>query len=946
MKLFDAEGKLKAWWVPVAKESEAEFRGQQALAMREAPFHGAKRLEVLVLNDNDNVTGRFLIRATQGADERGDYAVNFGFNPEGGRLFGHLTGTHVPDEAGNFKYHLGIILDGELQSAPTINGPIHDHGQITGGHFTQESVDRYVQVLNAGALPATLTKEPLSEDFIGPSLGDDTIRMAGHALILSTVLVTGFMLVYYRFSGIMAVLALAMNCLLLMMFMLGIPEKVALSLPGLAGFALTIGMAVDSNVLIYERMREELDRGATLRMAIRNGFERAFSAIFDSHLTTLISAAVLFFIGEEQIKGFAVTLFLGVAINLYTAVFCVHVAFDVAERQGWVRKLKMMRIFTKANFDFWGLRYKAYTASILITVVGLAATFVRWEGITDVGMLNIDFTGGVSVQPVFKDPQKVDYVREKLEAERLPDLVVNDVQVASAGTEEGPGFRRQYLINISNPTAVEPNLYLREIQEKLNQAFPNQLETNRLEVSSIGSIEPTPTHPASKPETAKPGATKPLTPEPPTPKPEGTKASTQGRMDLPSDSLLASTDPAAVLLAQAAPPSAPPPAPSGEKGKPAAVSSSPAAAKPTSGIPAGKDATPPAGAAKTTAEKPASAPTNETSHAEKPADGVSPAAAPPAEPAVGEPGTVEANPRYFGGTRAHLHFERAINHDSLDQLIRDQIDAEATKLGVPAGTVQFQLENPKYTEDDPTSYNDWDLSLTLPKDKASVIFGAVQEKLRSMPYFASSSAIGSAVASETLTHALEAIIVSNILIMIYLWIRFQRLSYGVAAVVALIHDVFVALGFLAFSAWIGPFFDSIHLGFLKVVPFKIGMTEVAAFLTIVGYSVSDTVVVFDRIREVKGKAPEVTPTIINTSINQTLSRTILTSLTAWIVVVVLYFLGGPTIHGFSFAMIIGIITGTYSSIYVAAPLLLIHKPHIARAHEEAKALAGKGTGRS
>jgi SecD/SecF fusion protein len=115
---------------------------------------------------------------------------------------------------------------------------------------------------------------------------------------------------------------------------------------------------------------------------------------------------------------------------------------------------------------------------------------------------------------------------------------------------------------------------------------------------------------------------------------------------------------------------------------------------------------------------------------------------------------------------------------------------------------------------------------------------------------------------------------------------------------------------------------------------------VAAFLTIVGYSVSDTVVVFDRIREVRGKAPEVTPTIINTSINQTLSRTILTSLTAWIVVVVLYFLGGPTIHGFAFAMIIGIITGTYSSIYVAAPLLLIHKPHIARAHEEAKG-AGK-----
>ena len=172
-------------------------------------------------------------------------------------------------------------------------------------------------------------------------------------------------------------------------------------------------------------------------------------------------------------------------------------------------------------------------------------------------------------------------------------------------------------------------------------------------------------------------------------------------------------------------------------------------------------------------------------------------------------------------------------------------------------------------------------------------------------------------------------IVSNLLIMLYLWVRFQRLSYGVAAVVALIHDVLVALGFLAVSAYVADFFNTIGLRFLLLEPFKIGMTEVAAFLTIVGYSVSDTVVVFDRIREVRGKSPDVTPQIINTSINQTLSRTILTSLTAWIVVIVLYFLGGPTIHGFAFAMIIGILTGTYSSIYVAAPLLLVGKKHAA-----------------
>jgi len=296
--------------------------------------------------------------------------VLFGFNNAGAGLFGQLTGDHLPDTVQNKKYHLGIILDGLLQSAPVINDRITDNGEIS-GHFTQKAVESLVDVLNAGSLPTALSTEPISEAFIGPTLGSDTIRMGTDSMVLSMVLVCGFMLVYYRFSGIIACLALAANMVLLLACMISV--HAAFSLPGLAGFALTIGMAVDSNVLIYERIREELDRGSALRMAIRNGFDRAFSAIFDSHLTTLISAAVLYAIGQEQVKGFAITLFLGVAINLYTAVFCVHVVFDVAERQKWIKRLKMMRMLTKANFDFWGLRYKCYALSIGITVIGLIA---------------------------------------------------------------------------------------------------------------------------------------------------------------------------------------------------------------------------------------------------------------------------------------------------------------------------------------------------------------------------------------------------------------------------------------------------------------------------------------------------------------------------------------------------------------------------------------------
>ena len=184
------------------------------------------------------------------------------------------------------------------------------------------------------------------------------------------------------------------------------------------------------------------------------------------------------------------------------------------------------------------------------------------------------------------------------------------------------------------------------------------------------------------------------------------------------------------------------------------------------------------------------------------------------------------------------------------------------------------------------------------------------------------------MAGNTRLVAVYALVASWICIIIYLWVRFQGVAFGVAAVIALIHDVFVMLGGIAISIYIAPF-----LGFLMVEPFKINLPIVAAFLTIIGYSVNDTIVVFDRIREVRGKDPSLTRKMVNDSTNQTLSRTLLTSFTVFLVVVVLYFFGGDAIHGFAFALIIGVATGTYSSIYVAAPILLWlvgrHKEHAA-----------------
>ncbi len=884
LELRDDQGNLLAWWVPVARGKEKSFDHPDAAirkVSRRNPQTGKLEdtLEVLVVKDQFDVNGGYLTQATV-SESMGRPSVHFRFNNAGALRFSRLTGSHLPDAEQNVKYYLGIILDGYLHSAPFIKSAISDSGEIT-GDFTQEEVQELVDVLNAGSLPTALSPEPISEIFTGPTLGSDTIRMGTNSMILSTIFAAGFMLVYYRFSGVVACFALAINMVLLLACMILI--KAAFSLPGLAGFALTIGMAVDSNVLIYERMREELDRGATIRMAIRNGFDRAFSAILDSHVTTLISAAVLYAIGQEQIKGFAITLFLGVAINLYTSVFCVHVVFDVAERQKWISKLKMMRFFTKVNVDFWSMRIKAYTLSIAICVIGLLAVVARGPG-----LLNIDFTGGVSVQIVFDKPQDIAYVRAKLDA--LPefhehDLVVSDVKLS----DEEVG--RRFVINTSSPPDVDAAEYLKKVQELIRNTFAGQLTTNTVKVSGVRAIAR-----ADKPDS---GPAKP--PAPPAGK-DQPPAKNQSRVDRPPPTWLASADPASVLLALADP------------------------AEKTALDKAGEKAGPPPAGPAQKAEKPAEKPAEKA--IPKPAEaGTEKPAEKTAGEAAGKPSALPQPSalvgRFAGGTEATLEFAQAMRREAVEQVIRAELEAR----GESGARIDFEVVNDQSREGDPTPDRTWKLRLNLPVEEAQKLLATMEERLRNSPHFPSSNTIGGSVAHGTRVAAVYAILVSNLLIMLYLWIRFQRLSFGIAAIVALVHDVMVALGCLALSAYLAPLFNAIGLRFLLLEPFKIGMTEVAAFLTIVGYSVSDTVVVFDRIREVRGKAPDLTPAMINLSINQTLSRTLLTSLTAWGSCVVLYFFGGPTIHGFAFSIIVGIITGTYSSIFVAAPLLLVGQKH-------------------
>jgi len=197
------------------------------------------------------------------------------------------------------------------------------------------------------------------------------------------------------------------------------------------------------------------------------------------------------------------------------------------------------------------------------------------------------------------------------------------------------------------------------------------------------------------------------------------------------------------------------------------------------------------------------------------------------------------------------------------------------------------------------------------------VLGAVQQRLVAEPVFPSSSSIGQKVAGDTQLQALYALLISLVGIIVYVWFRFSNLVWGLASVVALIHDVLIMLAAIAISAYVAPF-----LGFLLVDPFKISLTIVAAFLTIIGFSINDTIVIFDRMREIKGKSPDLTPKMINAAVNQTLSRSIITSLTVFIVVVILYVWGGEAMHGFAFALFVGVISGSYSTIFIAAPMVL------------------------
>ena len=572
--------------------------------------------QTLLLRKNVELTGDTLISAEVKFDQSrfNEAYIAIEFNSKGAAIFSEVTSQ-------NIGKRLAIVLDGKIHSAPRINEKIPSGRASITGRFTVEEAGDLAIVLRAGALPAPIYIE--EERTVGALLGRDSIESGIRASLIGVALVLGFMVIYYLFSGIIASIAMLLN-FAIVLGVLGWLHT-TLTLPGIAGMILVIGMAVDANVLIYERIREELSTGKHIRSAISSGYHKAFTTILDSNITTLIAAMLLFKFGTGPIRGFGVTLSIGILASMFTAIFVTRIIFDLVTGNKKFTKLPMLQFFKNSKIDFVNKRWIAYVVSTIILLGGMTIFLVRGEK-----AYGIDFTGGQMQEYRFASPVETEDVRRS-----LVDIGIKDATIQSMEA------KNQVLIKTSGDAASE-----------ITKEFKKSFSGNPAELMRVEKVGPS----------------------------------------------------------------------------------------------------------------------------------------------IGK----------------HLR--------------------KSARL---------------------------------------------------------------------------ALLWSLIGILIYVGFRFKNVGFAVAGVIALFHDVFVAIGFLAATGR------------------ELNITIVAALLTIAGYSINDTIVIYSRIREnLKLYRKASMKEIINMSVNQTLSRTLLTTLTTLLAVVSIFLFGGEVLRDFSFTLLVGIISGIYSTIYIAAPLIM------------------------
>ena len=585
--------------------------------------------------------------ARQVFDERGQPAVSMQMNSQGARAWKRVT-------ANNIDQRIAITLDDRVYSAPVVKNEIPNGSSQITGSFTLEEAKDLANILKAGSLPAPV--KIVEEAIIGPTLGKQAQAQGIASMLIGLGLVVLFMVLYYAKGGLIANLALLFNLL----FILGILAQLnaSLTLPGIAGIVLTIGMSIDANVLIFERIREELKAGALMRVAINRGYQKAYSSIIDANVTTFLTGAILYFLGQGPVRGFATTLMIGIVSSFFTAVFITRVIMSWLISRDRESRLTFSFSYSKnllgnLNIDFLKLRRWAYATSLVFITIGMGL-MVHQGGLN----LGVDFTGG-----------------------------------------------RSYVVAFGQPIAPEA------LKTQLGKHFGDQ----STEVKTYGSNN--------------------------------------------------------VLKI----------------------------------------------------------------------------------------------------TTSYLMQEESNEADEKVQQVLIQ------------------------------GIQDW-TGLTL-TDNAT----AVQKDTFTI---ASTSKVGATIAGDIKASARKAIFFSLVMIFLYILVRFRKWQFGLAAIIALLHDSLVVFAAFAMARACG-------------YAFEIDQVFIAAILTIIGYSINDTVVVFDRVRErLCMKVNSNFLAVANRSINETMSRTLITSLTTLIAVLTLFLFGGEVLRGFSFALLIGVVFGTYSSIFIAMPLAL------------------------
>ena len=620
-------------------------------------------------------------------------------------------------------------------------------------------------------------------------------------------------------------------------------------------------MSVDANVLIYERIREEQQKGASLRIAIANGYNRAFLTIFDSNMTTIITALVLYMVASEEIKGFAITLMLGLIANIFTAVLVTRLVFEfLLDKKIIKNKLFMLQAIHTPKINWMGLRPVFFIFSLTLIAVGIYAFCMRDESKNS--KYDIEFTGGTSAQINLKQGCELDRAAVESLIHQEGQKLNNSAIAAATVYRVGPaGENRQYEITTTEINKTIATLTFKQANQTIQGITSEIIAAQTGSYSKITNLQVVP----DKQNPAK-----------------FTITTTQ----------LNRTAVAGILEKAF-----------GEK----ATIQAPVVEEVVS------NAIKQAFGDKLEIEQnlqPKIVSTEKISNSD-----------------------TELYPEladFLGGIKITFststpatiaELEQRINGLRFKPDMHNLIWYKYKLFGPNFTTTKDKISTFIYVSLEPEAgYRE------LSEEEWNALINNEQQKITAAASLETSlqrvTQISPSVGQEAKTRALIAIILSFLAIIVYVWFRFGTVRYGFAGVIALVHDVSIAVGAVVACTYI----TNTQIGqMLLIGDFKINLTTIAAFLTIIGYSINDTIVIYDRIRENKGKFKILTPQLINDSINQTFSRTVLTSFTVFLAVLIMYIWGGPGIRSFNFAMLIGTFIGSYSTVAIAAPILIFGK---------------------